>query len=537
MATSDILGLFVSPEQYQAQQLAQQQANEQQRAFNFAQLSPRDQAVYGTFLGAQQLGRGFSGLLGVQDPQLQRIRQRDQLMQSINPADPASLMAGIKAATNAGDQELALTLTDFMNKQGSEMALAQQRKAQAERERTQALPAGIQEAARVAEIERTLSKLDKVNDATEIKALTEEKARLQKSAKTAGITDDEKKAAAYANNISADPESEEWKDAFGNALNRLIFGKEGAEKTTDAIVNATALADATGKPKTSVEWKNEFNTQLKRLTTKEIADKYSPEAQKLIDAGYIPGSPSFISKMDEIISKDLSAKQDKGVSFGTDREAIAQELFGKRFSDLTQEQQATVNKRKEEEEQKKTPKTEIKNVLPGQGKDGLTGIGKFRNEVGESIKPFRSTVNAADAALQNIDDSIKSNNFTSFNAARVQLAKALGDSTLSRRDIEQAGGDPSLLGGFFDATSTLFTGTPTVDTQRKIKSTLQAIRKVARKKAQDELAVQRQLGIRAGYTNDDINMAFNFPEIMGGGDGAAKPENKKTVPFNALPKK
>lgn len=301
MATSDFLGLFVSPEQYQAQQLAQQQAAEQQRAFNFAQLSPRDQAVYGTFLGAQQLGRGFSGLLGVQDPQLQRIRQRDQLMQSINPADPASLMAGIKAATNAGDQELALSLTDFMNKQGSEMALAAQRTAQANRERTQALPAGIQEAARVAEIERTLSKLDKVNDATEIKALTEEKARLQKSAKAAGLTDDEKKAAAYANNISADPDSKEWKDAFGNALNRLIFGKEGAEKTTDAIVNASALADATGKPKTSVEWKNEFNTQLKRLTTKEIADKYSPEAQKLIDAGYIPGSPSFVSKMDELI--------------------------------------------------------------------------------------------------------------------------------------------------------------------------------------------------------------------------------------------
>jgi hypothetical protein len=258
MATSNILGLFVSPEQYQAQQLAQQQADEQTRATNFANLDARGQAVYGTFLGAQQLGRGFGGLLGVQDPQLQRIRQRDQLMQSINPADPESLMAGIKAATNAGDQELALTLTDFMNKQGSEMALARQRQAQADRERTQALPAGIQEAARVAEIERMLSKLDKVKDATEIKALTQEKARLQKSAKTTGTTDDEKKAAAYANNISDDPESKEWKDAFGKALNQLIFGKDGA-------------------------------------------GAYSPEAKKLIDAGYIPGSPSFVSKMDELI--------------------------------------------------------------------------------------------------------------------------------------------------------------------------------------------------------------------------------------------
>jgi len=182
MATSDFLGLFVSPEQYQAQQLAQQQAAEQQRAFNFAQLSPRDQAVYGTFLGAQQLGRGFSGLLGVQDPQLQRIRQRDQLMQSINPADPASLMAGIKAATNAGDQELALTLTDFMNKQGSEMALAQQRKAAADKERVQSQSGGIQEAARINAITTELATLDPDNpdDKPKYDALVAERMRLER---------------------------------------------------------------------------------------------------------------------------------------------------------------------------------------------------------------------------------------------------------------------------------------------------------------------------------------------------------------------
>jgi hypothetical protein len=83
----------------------------------------------------------------------------------------------------------------------------------------------------------------------------------------------------------------------------------------------------------------------------------------------------------------------------------------------------------------------------------------------------------------------------------------------------------------------LFTGTPTVDTQRKIKATLQAIRSVARKKAQDELAVQRQLGLRAGYSEQDINMAFNFPEITGAGGGVAKPNpNPKVRDASTLPK-
>lgn len=581
MATTDILGLFMSPEQYQAQQMAQQQAAEQQRAINFAGLDPRQQANYGVFLGAQQLGRGFGGLLGVQDPQLQRIRQRQEIMQSINPADPQSLMAGIQRAAQTNDQELALTLTDFMNKQGSEMALAQQRKAQAARERTQALPAGLQEAARVAEIERTLAKLDKVDDAIEIKALTEEKARLQKSAKAATTTEKQRDAEAYANTVSDDPESAVWKEAYKTRLDRLQLGKDSAEKTTDAITNATALANASGAAKDSAEWTQTFASELKRLTNKDTAEKYSPEAQKLIDAGYIPGSPAFVSQMDKVIAKDLREKEvpekyspeaqklidagyipgspafvskmdeiiakdlrEKGVkppSFGVDREAISEEFFEKPFSELTKEQKAKVNAVKEEREGTVAQKGAAKLFLPGE-KGGLKSITDFRNDVFSTIKPFRDTVNASDAAIQNIDDSIKTGNFVSFNASRVQLAKALGDSTLSRRDIEQAGGDPSLIGGFFDATSTLFTGTPSIDTQNKIKATLQAIRKVARKKAQDELDTSRDLGLRAGYKPEDLDRAFKVPEITGkggvtpkpvDGGGGAKP---KTVPFNTLPK-
>lgn len=161
MATSNILGLFTSPEQYQAQQLAQQQANEQQRAINFANLDPRGQAVYGTFLGAQQLGRGFAGLLGVQDPQLQRIRQRGQLMQSINPADPESLMAGIKAATNAGDQELAMSLATYLREAEGNIALAAQRTAQANREQQQAVPADIAKARELGVLTIALAELEK----------------------------------------------------------------------------------------------------------------------------------------------------------------------------------------------------------------------------------------------------------------------------------------------------------------------------------------------------------------------------------------
>ena len=602
MATSDFLGLFVSPEQYQAQQLAQQQAAEQQRAFNFAQLSPRDQAVYGTFLGAQQLGRGFSGLLGVQDPQLQRIRQREQIMQSINPADPESLMAGIQRASQSNDPELALTLANYMRDAASNVALAKQRE-------TEKVPQDIQIAARIrqltadrlklpenergpidAEIKR-LEKLgrqgstDKVEQLRDLYVAEEDAVRKAQAkaapSQTVGLdglpmatpapvnvdndpevrairslirvaTGDKEgkeievvaKATALADTVSSDRNSAAWKEKYKTELTRLTADKD-TEKTTDAIVNATALADATGKPKTSVEWKNEFNNQLKRLTTKEIADKYSPEAQKLIDAGYIPGSPSFISKMDEVIAKDLRESEGKdqitsiGETVAGNKEGLPAGL--KVYTNKTSKTQYVLRDGKEVpyygsvEPPGKTT-VEVKNIMPGQGKDGPKGISAFRNEVIQSIKPFRDTVTGADSALASIKDSMKNKNYISFNAARTQLAKALGDNTLSRNDIEQAGADPSILGGLYDKASTLFTGTPSPDTQKKIESTIKIIRKLAVEKANAELGVQRQLGIRAGYTEQDINMAFNFPEITGG-DGAAKPENKKTVPFNALPKK
>ena len=154
----------------------------------------------------------------------------------------------------------------------------------------------------------------------------------------------------------------------------------------------------------------------------------------------------------------------------------------------------------------------ITNVMPGQ--QALADIPKFRADVQKTIAPQIQSVTAADQALQAINDSITTNNFVSFNAARVQLAKALGDSQLSRRDVEQAGGDPSLFGRLLDSTSTLFTGTPTVETQNLIKKTLNAIRKVSTDKANREIDVQKNIAYNTpGYDRARVDAALTFPEF------------------------
>jgi hypothetical protein len=123
---SEFLGLFTTPEQYQQ---AQQQA-QQAQAIQFANLNPMAQANYGTFLAGQKLGGAIGGALGGQDPQLQLISQRQQLLSQLDQSDPTSFARVAKIASDAGDQQLALGIAEAGRKAESDLALTQQRTAE-----------------------------------------------------------------------------------------------------------------------------------------------------------------------------------------------------------------------------------------------------------------------------------------------------------------------------------------------------------------------------------------------------------------------
>lgn len=208
------------------------------------------------------------------------------------------------------------------------------------------------------------------------------------------------------------------------------------------------------------------------------------------------------------------AKPQKEERFGVDREAVSQEVYGKSFADLNQTEKAAVNKRLDEEQNRRAASSSAKLVLPGQGKEGPKDIPAFRDKVINTIDPFRKTVTAADTAIININDSLKTSNFASFRAAQTQFARAIsGAGDLSQKELKAAGADPSLLGGTADYLSTFFTSTPTADTQKKLLSTLKAIRTVAAKKAREEISNQKNIATRSGYNEEDVKLIFNFPEF------------------------
>ena len=105
MADNSIVqGLFgVDPTQYQAQQ--QQLANAQ--AEQFAQLNGAQQGQYGAFRGGQRIGDVVGGLMGGQDPMLQKATMAKQLATQFDLTNPQGLQQYAQALAQNGAPDLA----------------------------------------------------------------------------------------------------------------------------------------------------------------------------------------------------------------------------------------------------------------------------------------------------------------------------------------------------------------------------------------------------------------------------------------------
>ena len=105
--TNIVAGLFgMTPEIYQNQQYQQ----DLKRGYELAQLSPGAAAQAGLQASVGQLGRGFAGAMGIEDPQLKMISQRQQIIQQLDLTNPTSLARGVDVFTRTGDIQAAQAL-------------------------------------------------------------------------------------------------------------------------------------------------------------------------------------------------------------------------------------------------------------------------------------------------------------------------------------------------------------------------------------------------------------------------------------------
>ena len=120
----------VSPESL----MAQREQQLQQRAAQFAQLEPMQAAQAGFYTAGNRLGGAIGGLLGAEDPELMRVRQRQQLLKNVDTTNPESLLQAAQAAREMGDVSAAFQLSQ--QAQQMQLQSAQIGKAKAEEAKT-----------------------------------------------------------------------------------------------------------------------------------------------------------------------------------------------------------------------------------------------------------------------------------------------------------------------------------------------------------------------------------------------------------------
>ena len=109
MAENIVASLFgLSPEMYGEQQ----RRSALQEGIALAKLTPGEAGAAMTYAGARGLGGAIAGALGVEDPQMKKMSQRNQLLQQLDVNDPESFVAVAKQAASLGDGEFAVGLIE-----------------------------------------------------------------------------------------------------------------------------------------------------------------------------------------------------------------------------------------------------------------------------------------------------------------------------------------------------------------------------------------------------------------------------------------
>jgi hypothetical protein len=243
----------ITPEMYQQSQ----QAMADQQAFQYAQLTPFQQANYAIGRGASMLGGAIGGALGAQDPQLALITARQQISKQINYADPASIARGVELLQQAGDGQGAMMLADVYRKAESESALAAQRKAQAGREAKQAVPNDIQIANEIASLETSLLDIENTPDSPDrtraknllnsrlaaLRGLTSKEKPLAPNIKEVGVAKGTDKAVYL--DVNNDLQFIYEKNAEGKQVRVPFTG--GIDRTTAKTTNQIPLGDVLQK--------------------------------------------------------------------------------------------------------------------------------------------------------------------------------------------------------------------------------------------------------------------------------------------------
>ena len=324
--TNIVAGLFgLTPQMYGEQQRQSALAE----GIRLAKLTPGEAGAAMTYAGARGLGGAIAGALGVQDPALIRMTQRNQLLQEMDISNPESLIEVAKKAASTGDSEFAMALIDKARKGQSEMAQTKQRlaaalasEATAGRERQQAVNPNIQISDQVANLKIGIERLQATPESPErnetLNALTIRLTELQR------LTDKEKQPEF----LLKEARLQELKASLRVLKNQPEPNKEAVQRLEDSIqaIEGVSKEAAVGTDREAVS-KELFFKNYSSLTQDEVVKVNALVAQRKkeeIKAGVTPAQ-----QQQKQVSKnktDLAGEVETAAYNSADRVTLARNL-------------------------------------------------------------------------------------------------------------------------------------------------------------------------------------------------------------------
>jgi hypothetical protein len=245
--------------------MADRQAKLQAQAMQYAQADPFQRATASIYQGANQLGGAIGGMLGGQDPELQRVTQRQSLLQQAQP-------------TNAkGWSDLGSQLMQMGDIRGAQEAYA----------KSQALTKAAGDAA------KTQSEIDK--NASEVTK------NLRVPTPTDARTNEEKNAAVYAL-TKGQVGSKEYKDAFSDKFVELTT-KEGSKPTKVGVTTDSSQKAVYSDGKTQFVFGNDPVTNtLVKVPYAGGVSQLTSKTEVNVDA---KGEAEFVKELGKIDAKKV----------------------------------------------------------------------------------------------------------------------------------------------------------------------------------------------------------------------------------------
>jgi hypothetical protein len=202
------------------------------------------------------------------------------------------------------------------------------------------------------------------------------------------------------------------------------------------------------------------------------------------------------------------------ISFGNDREAFAKELYGKSFNDLTTTEAATVNRKFAEAElaAKKAGATSI--TVSPTIKQG-SSVTDLMNNIDKLTKPDQEMLRSADTTKKLINEAAASNNSQAWEAARTQVAKAIGEGKLSNEDIRRTGVDPRLVQGALDWVNKKIEGVPNKDIMEQLYTVASLLERTSVERINNKMGKARTIGTKEGGLSQETAETL-FPSVGGG---------------------